>query len=72
MNGTPALSNKKKKIKTAMSKIRNMRKMQQSDFKFFEYPTEDYLIFMEEYSKMDIARGTNFKETFPELEWLYK
>ena len=59
-------------IKTAMDKIRNMRKMQQSDFKFFEYPEEDYLRYMEEYSNMDVARGTNFLETFPELEWIFK
>jgi hypothetical protein len=46
--------------------------MQQSDFNFFDYPEEDSYRYMEEYSKMDIVRGTNFKETFPELEWLYK
>lgn len=69
---TPAVSNKTKVIKTAMDKIRNMRKMQQSDFKFFEYPEEDYLRYMEEYSNMDVARGTNFLETFPELEWMFK
>jgi hypothetical protein len=69
---TPAVFNKTKVIKTAMDKIRNMRKMQQSDFKFFEYPEEDYLRYMEEYSNMDVARGTNFLETFPELEWMFK
>jgi radical SAM protein with 4Fe4S-binding SPASM domain len=69
---TPALSDKTNVIKYSINVIRNMRKMKQSDLKFFDYPEEDSYRYMEEYSKMDIARGTNFKETFPELEWLYK
>jgi organic radical activating enzyme len=69
---TPALSDKTNVIKYSINVIRNMRKMKQSDLKFFDYPEEDSYRYMEEYSKMDIVRGTNFKETFPELEWLYK
>lgn len=72
VNNSPAFSDKSEAIKNAMNKIRDMRKMNQSDFEFFEYPRKDYLRHLEEYSNLDTARDTNFKETFPELEWLYK
>jgi hypothetical protein len=49
-----------------------MRKIDQKDMEFFDYDSEEYLRHMEEYSKLDIARNTNFLKTFPELEWLYK
>jgi len=72
VNDSPDLENKTAAIRYSMDKIRNMRKMHQSDFEFFEYPRDDYMKHLEEYSNLDIARDTNFKETFPELEWLYK
>lgn len=72
VNDSPDLENKIAAIRYSMDKIRNMRKMHQSDFEFFEYPRDDYMKHLEEYSNLDIARDTNFKETFPELEWLYK
>lgn len=59
-------------IKNSMKKIRELRNMQQEDMEFFDYKSEDYLNFMENYSKIDQVRATDFRKTFPELEWLYK
>jgi hypothetical protein len=55
-----------------INKIKEMRKMEQKDKEFFDQSLEDNLEYMKEYSKMDKARKTDFKQTFPELEWLYK
>lgn len=55
-----------------INKIKEMRKMEQKDMEFFDQSLEDSLEYMKEYSKMDKARKTDFKQTFPELEWLYK
>ena len=72
VNDTTAFSDKTNAIRYSMNKIREMRKLHESEFEFFDYPREDYLRHLEEYSNLDVARDTNFKETFPELEWLYK
>ncbi len=63
---------KKLSISESIRKIKEMRKIDQEDMEFFEYVSEDYLKHMEEYSKLDVVRNTDFKKTFPELEWLYK
>jgi ketosteroid isomerase-like protein len=55
-----------------INKIKEMRKMEQKDMEFFDQSLEDNLEYMKEYSKMDKARKTDFKQTFPELEWLYQ
>jgi radical SAM protein with 4Fe4S-binding SPASM domain len=65
-------SHKKQRIIDSIQKIKEMRKIDQKDMEFFDYDSEEYLRHMEEYSKLDIARNTNFLKTFPELEWLYK
>jgi hypothetical protein len=39
---------------------------------FFHLEDPDFLNYLEDYSKLDVARNTDFMKTFPELEWLYK
>lgn len=63
---------KKLSISESIRKIKEMRKIDQEDMEFFDYDSEDYLKHMEEYSKLDVARNTDFNKTFPELDWLYK
>jgi radical SAM protein with 4Fe4S-binding SPASM domain len=63
---------KKQSIINSIEKIKEMRKIDQKDMDFFDYDGEDYLKHMEEYSKLDNVRNTDFMKTFPELEWLYK
>lgn len=72
INYSPIFDQKKDFLLRALVKIREMRKMSQKDFSFFEYDGDDYLLHLEQYSKLDEIRGTDFKKTFPELEWLYK
>jgi hypothetical protein len=63
---------KKGIIANSIEKIKEMRKIDQKDMDFFDYDNKDYLKHMEEYSKLDVIRNTDFLKTFPELEWLYK
>ena len=63
---------KKLSISESIRKIKEMRKIDQEDMEFFDYDSEDYLKHMEEYSKLDDVRNTDFNKTFPELDWLYK
>lgn len=72
IRNSSAFEEKKKFVKYSISKIKRMKLLKQEDMEFFNSTKEDYSYFMQEYSKMDIARNTDFKKTFPELEWLYK
>ena len=49
-----------------------MKELNQEDMDFFDHKNEDYARIMQEYSKMDEVRNTDFNSTFPELGWLYK
>lgn len=64
-------TSKKDMICAGISKIKELRKMNQQDMEFFDEQTEAYLKHMKEYSNMDRVRGTDFIKTFPELHWLY-
>lgn len=72
ISDSPKFDEKKELFVRGVQKIRDMRKMRGEVFEFFQYDGDDYLLHMEEYSKLDQIRGTDFRKTFPELEWLYK
>jgi len=63
---------KKLGITSQIERIKEMRKIDQKDMDFFHLEDPDYLKYLEDYSKLDAARNTDFMKTFPELEWLYK
>ncbi len=63
---------KRQTLLDGITKAKELRKMNQNEMEFFDYMNPDYLKFMQEYSKMDKVRNTDFLKTFPELEWLYK
>ena len=64
--------NKKLGITNQIKAIKEMRKIDQKDMDFLRSEGPECLEFLEEYSKLDAARNTDFIKTFPELEWLYK
>jgi organic radical activating enzyme len=63
---------KKLCITNQITAIKEMRTIDQKDMEFFHLEDPDFLNYLEDYSKLDVARNTDFMKTFPELEWLYK
>lgn len=63
-------ADKKRLFDAGISKIKELRKMNQDDMTFMDY--ENDFKMLREYSKMDAVRKTDFKKTFPELAWLYE
>lgn len=72
LTGSDYFAVKNDMLVNGISKIQEMRKLNQHDMEFFNQTIDDSLDYMRHYSKMDTARGTDFMKTFPELGWLYE
>jgi len=72
IKNSPVLEKKIEFVKQSISKIKKMKELNQEDLNFYDQKNEHYNRLIQEYSKMDEVRGTDFNSTFPELGWLYK